>query len=100
MKLGISNLCLPSKIYLGLAILSIVVSLIISVETMWMSFIHIIFAIFWTWVLNLICKNGTAYISWILVLVPIIIYSFVVLSVLMEVRKEVKEEKRATNGKM
>lgn len=92
MKLGISSLCLPSKIYLALAIISIVFSLIISIETIYAGIIHFIFAIFWTWVLNLICKSGFSIVSWILVLFPIIFYIMLVVYSLYVIRKTVKHE--------
>lgn len=100
MKFGISSFCLPAKIYLALAILSIVVSLIISTETIIASIIHFVFAIFWTWVLNLICKSGFGIISWILVLFPIVMYAFLIFYILFLIRKAVKidkEENKATS---
>jgi energy-coupling factor transporter transmembrane protein EcfT len=90
MKFSISSFCLPAKIYLALAILSIVISLIISVETIYASIIHFIFAIFWTWVLNLICKSGFSVVSWILVLIPIFIYIIVIIYALYVVRTTVQ----------
>jgi len=98
MKLGISSLCLPSKIYLALAILSIVFSLIISIETIYAAIIHFIFAIFWTWVLNLICKSGFSIVSWILVLAPIIFYIMLVFYSLYVIRKTVKHEISSTKN--
>jgi len=91
----ISSLCLPSKIYLALALFSIIFSLIISTETVVAAGIHIVFAVFWTWVLNLICKSGFSIISWILVLFPITIYLvliFYVLSIMRQTVKEIKQE--------
>jgi hypothetical protein len=44
--------------------------------------INIIYILFWTWVLNLICKDGHSEISWLLVLVPFILMFFVILSVI------------------
>lgn len=97
MKFDISSLCLPSKIYLGLAIFSIVFSLIISSETILFAIIHLVFAIFWTWVLNLICKSGFSIISWILVLFPIFVYAIIIVYILFILRKTVKEIKEENN---
>lgn len=94
MKFNLSSLCLPSKIYLGLAILSIVVSLIISTETILASFIHFLFAVFWTWILNLICKSGFTVVSWILVLFPIFIYGVLVLYILFLIGKINRAEQK------
>jgi len=95
MKFNISSLssfCLPSKIYFVLAVLSIIISLIVSTENFIMGFLHLLFVVFWTWVLNLICKNGFSIISWILVLVPILIYLIIVFQILLLIRKKNKSE--------
>ena len=92
MKFNISSFCLPSKIYFVLAVLSIIISLIVSTENFIMGFLHLLFVIFWTWILNLICKNGFSIISWILVLVPILIYLIIVFQILLLIRKKNKSE--------
>lgn len=43
---------------------------------------NLIYILFWTWVLNLICKDGYSNISWFLVLLPFI-FLFVILGALM-----------------
>jgi hypothetical protein len=35
--------------------------------------IKILYILVWTWILNLICKNGYEPISWILVLIPLVL---------------------------
>ena len=44
--------------------------------------IKLIYILFWTWVLNLICKDGHTTISWLLVLLPWIML-FVMMGILM-----------------
>ena len=44
--------------------------------------IKFIYIIFWTWVLNLICKDGYTNISWLLVLLPWILL-FVIIGLIM-----------------
>ena len=44
--------------------------------------LKLIYVLFWTWVLNLICKDGHSGISWLLVLFPIILL-FVLLGLMM-----------------
>ena len=79
MKFVLPKICLPAKIYLGLSVLSIILGLLMSVDTATYSFVHLLFAIFWTWLLNLICKSGFTPVSWFLVLFPIIIYFAIIL---------------------
>ena len=42
----------------------------------------VLYIIFWTWLLNLICKSGLSEISWLLVLFPVVLF-FVLLGVLL-----------------
>jgi hypothetical protein len=42
----------------------------------------IIYVLFWTWVLNLICKDGHSEISWLLVLFPFLLM-FVIIGLIM-----------------
>lgn len=44
--------------------------------------IKFIYILFWTWVLNLICKDGYTGISWFLVLLPFILL-FVIMGILL-----------------
>jgi hypothetical protein len=44
--------------------------------------VKLIYILFWTWILNLICKDGYNSVSWFLVLVPFIL-SFVSIGVVM-----------------
>ncbi len=90
MKFNFTSFCLPSKIYLALAVFSIVFSLIISTETVFAAFIHLIFALFWTWILNLICKSGFSIVSWVLVLFPIAVYIILITYVLYLTRKTIQ----------
>ena len=68
------SLCLPSKVYFVLAFISILSSILAPAVfgnvSVFMQIIHIVYAVFWTWVLNLICKAGYKWISWVLVLAP------------------------------
>lgn len=44
--------------------------------------VKIIYVLFWTWVLNLICKDGHTCISWLLILLPWILL-FVIIGLMM-----------------
>ena len=44
--------------------------------------IKILYVIFWTWVLNLICDAGSPQISWLLVLFPFVLF-FIILGSIM-----------------
>jgi len=51
-------------------------------STMLIFIIKLIYILFWTWVLNLICKDGHTGVSWLLVLLPWILL-FVLIGMLM-----------------
>lgn len=80
------SLCLPSKVYFVLAIVSILSTILAPALfgkiSFFMHIIHIVYAVFWTWVLNLICKAGYKWISWVLVLAPFALVLLLVFFVL------------------
>jgi len=95
---GLRNLCTPSYVYLVISVIFIIFSLIQNYNytdtyclgsyscdvssTMMIFIIKIIYVLFWTWVLNLICRAGAPNFAWFLVLFPIILM-FLLISLLM-----------------
>lgn len=53
--------------------------------------VKIIYVLFWTWVLNLICKDGHKGIAWFLVLLPFI--AFFILIAMVMVYKDINKSK-------
>jgi hypothetical protein len=51
-------------------------------NTMLIFFFKLIYILFWTWILQLICKDGFPIISWLLILFPFILL-FVILGLIM-----------------
>ena len=43
--------------------------------------IKILYVLFWTWILNIICKMVSPNVSWFIVLLPLIIFIVLILSV-------------------
>jgi hypothetical protein len=71
-KFSLARICLPAKIYLGMAVLAILFGLFSGVKfsiLLW----KLIFAVFYTWILNWLCSKGFKSVSWFLVLLPYII---------------------------
>lgn len=94
---GLYNLCSPAKFYLVVSFITILVMALqnynnvdvyclgnysCNVNTAFIFVIKIIYVLFWTWVLNIICSSGGKNIAWFLVLLPYIIL-FILLSLLM-----------------
>ena len=95
---NLKDLCTPAFIYFFISIISLVILLVQNLgnqhsyhvgnfscrvpNTMLIFFIKLIYILFWTWILNLICKDGHAGISWLLILFPFILL-FVIIGLIM-----------------
>ena len=51
-------------------------------STTFIFIVKLIYILFWTWILNLICKDGHTGISWLLVLFPFILF-FILIGMIM-----------------
>jgi len=94
---GLKNLCTPSYIYLIVSSIALLVMLYQNIgnidkycvgaytctvsSTAMIFIIKAIYILFWTWVLNLICRAGAPGIAWIVLLLPIILM-FILVSML------------------
>jgi len=86
---GFKNLCAPAMFYLVISAISLITIAFFNfgnenvycvgyyscpVTSIYLIFlVKIIYVIFWTWVLNLICRAGAPVVSWLLVLFPILL---------------------------
>lgn len=85
----IKKLCTPAYVYLVISLIVLVVmgfqnlgnsteycagsySCAVS-STVLVFMMKLVYVVFWTWVLNLICKAGAPIVSWILVLLPLLV---------------------------
>jgi hypothetical protein len=85
----LKELCTPAFLYFSLAMLGVLVSVVQNLgnsrrynlgmlsarvpSTFLVFVVKIIYILFWTWVLNLMCKDGHKEIAWFLVLIPFIL---------------------------
>ena len=53
-----------------------------------------IYILFWTWILNLICKDGQPEIAWLLIFLPFILL-FVVIAIMMILGRKTSESMQA-----
>jgi hypothetical protein len=86
---GFKELCSPAALYLVLSVIALVIMFFqnIGSENVYclgmyqcdvssvslLFIIKILYILFWTWVLNIICRAGYTSISWFLVLFPFIL---------------------------
>ena len=95
---GLKNLCAPALFYLVISLITLVIIAFQNfgdeniyclgyyscpVASIYLIFIiKLIYVVFWTWILNLICRAGAPIISWLLVLIPILLF-FVLIGLLL-----------------
>ena len=95
---SLKELCSPALVYFVISIISLVLVLLQNLgnrhsycigsfscrvpSTILVFIVKLIYILFWTWILNLICKDGHIGISWLLVLLPWILL-FVIIGMIM-----------------
>lgn len=95
---SVKDLCSPAALYFIVSIFALAMILLQNLgnsnsyhvgnfscrvpNTLVIFIIKLIYILFWTWVLNLICKDGHTGISWLLVLFPFILF-FVLIGMIM-----------------
>jgi hypothetical protein len=92
---SIKELCTPAAIYFMLSMLTILIVFIQNLgntnryrignyscrvtNTTLLFIVKIIYVLFWTYVLNLICKDGHRELSWILLFLPFFVFLLIVI---------------------
>jgi len=71
--MNFSKLCTPAMIYFVLSVIALIMSVFTSFNIMSL-FVKGFFIIVWSFFLNYLCKSGFTAISWILVLLPLILF--------------------------
>jgi hypothetical protein len=95
---GLRKLCSPSYIYLVVSAIALVVMLYQNIgnvdkyclgsysctvsSTALIFIIKAIYILFWTWILNLICRAGAPGVAWFVLLLPVILM-FALLAMMM-----------------
>jgi hypothetical protein len=95
---SLKDLCTPAMLYFVISIIGLVIVLIQNLgntnsyhvgsfscrvpNTALIFIVKLIYILFWTYVLNLICRDGHIGVSWLLVLLPWILL-FVMMGILM-----------------
>jgi hypothetical protein len=115
MAIGLKNICTPAMVYLILSMLALIImatqnyygdstyclgSYTCNVSSVSLLFLaKFFYIIFWTWLLNIICKSGYPIVSWILVLLPFILLFVMISSVfLIELDLDSNTFKRLANS--
>jgi hypothetical protein len=104
---GIKDLCTPSYVYLVISTIAVIVMAIqnfgnmntycvgsfscVVGSTALVFAIKVLYILFWTWILNLMCKDGHSGIAWFLVLLPFVFLSLIMAMAVMYQKKHNKE---------
>ena len=72
-------LCLPAILFLVLSIFSIIIMIFQQFDVLTIS-IKILIVAIWTWFLNYLCSKGHEVISWMLVLLPYLLFLLLLLT--------------------
>ena len=110
---SLNQLCTPSYIYFIISVISLAFVAIQNIgnnqiyalgnfscrvpSTIAIFVLKLVYIIFWTWILNLMCKDGEESIAWLLVLLPFILL-FVILGIIMLYQND-EENKKKPRGK-
>jgi hypothetical protein len=94
----LKDLCTPAMLYFLISMIAYVAALLQNLgnyesynlgnfsckvpNTILIFIVKLMYILFWTWILNLICKDGYTIISWLLVLFPFILL-FVIIGLIM-----------------
>jgi len=94
---GLKNLCTPAYVYFILSIIAILVMFFQNIgnldvyclgtfnctvySTPLIFLMKVVYVLFWTWILNLMCGAGAANLAWFFVLLPFILM-FILLGIL------------------
>jgi hypothetical protein len=95
---GLRNLCTPAYVYLVISSIALAVMFMQNIgntkiyclgsyscdvsDTSMIFVIKLIYILFWTWLLNIICRGGATAFAWALVLLPFIML-FLVIAMMM-----------------
>jgi hypothetical protein len=92
---GLNSLCTPAYLYFLISIVMLIfIGIFMNTDIMRnycagkcnalqiviFFLIKLVFIIFWTWILNVLCRGGAGWLSWLMVLFPFIIILAVILT--------------------
>lgn len=103
----LSELCTPSLVYFVISLVGLAMAVVQNLgnknryslgsfscqvpSCMAIFIIKVVYVLFWTWILNLMCCDGHVEIAWFLVLLPFILLAIVIGLVMANQKKSKKE---------
>ena len=106
----LSQLCTPSLVYFVISIIGLAIAIMQNLgnnnrynlgsfscqvpSCLAVFIIKVVYVLFWTWILNLMCRDGHVEIAWFLVLLPFILLAIIIGLVMVNQKKGQKKQKQ------
>jgi hypothetical protein len=109
----LSQLCTPSLVYFVISVIGLVMAVMQNLNNnrrynlgsfscqvpscVAIFIIKVVYVLFWTWILNLMCRDGHTEIAWFLVLLPFILLAIIIGLVMANQNEDKKQKKQNRN---
>jgi len=109
----LSQLCTPSLVYFVISVIGLVMAVMQNLgnnrrynlgsfscqvpSCVAVFILKIVYVLFWTWILNLMCRDGHNEIAWFLVLLPFILLAIIIGLVMANQNEDKKQKKQNRN---
>jgi hypothetical protein len=106
----LSQLCTPSLVYFVISVIGLAIAIMQNLgnnnrynlgsfscevpSCLAVFIIKIVYVLFWTWILNLMCRDGHDGIAWFLVLLPFILLAIIIGLIMANQKKGQKQKKQ------
>jgi hypothetical protein len=103
----LSQLCTPSLVYFVISVIGLAMAIMQNIgnrrrynlgsfscqvpSCLAVFIIKVVYILFWTWILNLMCRDGHDEIAWFLVLLPFILLAIIIGLVMANQKQDKKE---------
>jgi H+/Cl- antiporter ClcA len=111
----LSQLCTPSLVYFVISVIGITMSIFQNIgnddryclgsfacqvpSTIAVFVVKIVYVLFWTWILNMMCNDGHVNIAWFLVLLPFVLLFMILYLVMVNQKKSKHTMEGLTSNK-
>ena len=70
--MNISDLCTPAFIYFAISFIYLIITSFKNFNII-TSIVTLFFILLWSWLLNVLCRNGYSIISWLIIVLPFLL---------------------------
>jgi hypothetical protein len=107
----LSQLCTPSLVYFVISVIGLAMAIVQNLgndkrynlgtfscevpSCLAIFIIKVVYVLFWTWILNLMCRDGHDGIAWFLVLLPFILLAIIIGLIMANQKNSQKQKKQS-----